>query len=116
MIGLEGVAGLVALPRIVKGDCRLAGAIVGGVLVLNLVEPFARDGIGDLAVRGGQPGFEGRLARLQLGQPGAVAGQQVLGDESLLILEGAHRGRVVDQRELLRDRDARHRGRVLQRR
>ena len=77
---------------------------------------FADAGIGDLRVRRREPGLERRPAGLELGEPGAVAAQQVLGDEPLLVLERAHRGGVVDERELLADGDAGHRGRVLQRR
>src|SRR5262249_25571976 len=43
-------------------------------------------------------------AAVQLGEARRIACEQVLGDEPLLILEGAHGRGVVDQRELARDR------------
>ncbi len=86
---------------VVERDRLAPRVIVGGVLGLNLVQQaLASRRSPTLPCMRREPRFEGGAVALELGQPGPVAGQEILGDEPLLIEEGAHRGGVVDEREL----------------
>ena len=115
VIAVEHLPRFVDLLGIVEADRSLPAPVVRRVFTPYVVEQLPRRGVDDVLVRARQPRFERRPAGFELREPGAVAAQQVFGDEALLVLKSRHRRGVVDQRQLLRNGHPGHRGAVLER-